>query len=149
MTNEAVSGPLFRIKSCRSLRLKGQGQGKGLLGASEIMPASPKDSHTFLNWLRIGSDLALELAKCQKNQLSTHCLRFTDIRSTNMYLLVAVAACLFALISAVKGDYGGNVLNQEKLAVSTSLEPWAPLPIASDAGPLFLLAFSLKLETLT
>lgn len=66
-----------------------------------------------------------------------------------MYLLVAVAACLFALISAVEGDYGGNVLNQEMLAVSTSLAPWAPLPIASDAGPLFLLAFPLKLETLT
>ena len=51
-TNEAFSGPFFRIKSCRSLQLIRPGPRKGLLGASEMLPAFPQDSHTSLSWPR-------------------------------------------------------------------------------------------------
>lgn len=105
VTNEAVSGPLFRIKSCKSLQPKGQGQEREVcLEPLKLCLLYPR-IHTHSS---IGSD-----ANYQKNQLAAHCLYFIDIRFTNIYLLVAVVACLFALSSVFKGDCGGNVLNQE------------------------------------
>ena len=100
---EALSGHFFGIKS---RILKGQGQGKGLFVASEIMPALPKDSYIFLNRLA-----------CQLPELiSSSSLVFHSYRS-HQYLCIghceSMFTCLLGLSSVFAGDCGGAVLNHE------------------------------------
>lgn len=101
--NEALRGHFFRIKSCI---LKGQGQGKGLFGASEIMPALPNDSYIFLNWLG-----------CQLPEPISSSLLVFHLHQFHQYLCIghceSMFTCLLCLRSVFTGDCGGAVLNHE------------------------------------